>query len=73
MVSHALPGGAAAAAGIVDQSVITNLGCSAVDSPSSLTNLMSRYHPGDQVSISWNDPGGQSHTATVTLADGPAA
>lgn len=73
VVSRALPGGAAAAAGIADGSVITSLGGASVDSPSTLTNLISRYHPGDRVSISWTDPSGQNHTATVTLANGPAA
>ena len=73
VVSRALPGGAAAAAGIAQGSVITSLGGASVDSPSALTNLIGRYHPGDKVSIAWTDPHGQDHTATVTLAKGPAA
>ena len=31
------------------------------------------YHPGDKISVSWVDQNGQSQTATVTLASGPAA
>lgn len=73
VVSRSLPGGAAAAAGITNGSVITSLGGASVDSPSTLTNLIGRYHPGDRVSISWTDPSGQDHTSTVTLANGPAA
>ena len=73
VISRVLPNGAAAAAGITDGSVITSLGGAAVDSPTTLTNLMGRYHPGDKVSITWSDPNGQTHTTTVTLAKGPAA
>jgi S1-C subfamily serine protease len=73
VVSQAIGGGAAAAAGITHDSVITNLGGNTVDSPTTLTNLMSRYHPGDHVSIQWTDATGQAHSGTVTLADGPAA
>ena len=73
VVSQAIQGGAAAASGITQGSVITNLGGSNVDSPATLTNLISRYHPGDQVSIRWTDATGQAHTGTVTLANGPAA
>jgi S1-C subfamily serine protease len=73
LVSRILPGGAAAAAGVVNGSVITSLGGASVDSPAALTNLIGHYHPGDRVSIGWTGPGGQSHTTTVTLASGPAA
>ena len=30
-------------------------------------------HPGDSVTIGWTDQAGQTHTATVTLINGPAA
>jgi hypothetical protein len=35
--------------------------------------VLVKYHPGDSVSVSWIDTSGQSHTSTVTLANGPAA
>jgi S1-C subfamily serine protease len=73
VVSRPIPGGAAASAGITAGSVIVSLGGATVDSSSSLTSLMEHYHPGDRVSIGWTDPTGRSHTATVTLANGPAA
>jgi S1-C subfamily serine protease len=73
VISRVLPNGAAQAAGLTDGSVITALGGASVDSPNTLTSLMSRYHPGDKVSITWSDPNGQTHTATATLAKGPAA
>lgn len=73
VISRVLPNSAAQSAGIVNGSVITSLGGSPVDSPTALTNLIGRYHPGDKVSIGWTDPSGQPHTATVTLRTGPAA
>jgi S1-C subfamily serine protease len=72
-ISRTIPNGAAYAAGIVNGSVITSLGGATVDSSTTLTNLIAKYHPGDQVSISWTDPDGRSHTGTVTFANGPAA
>jgi S1-C subfamily serine protease len=73
VISKAISGGAAAAAGITQGDVITSLGGSPVSSPAALTNLIGRYHPGDQVPVVWSDPTGAVHRATVTLATGPAA
>ena len=72
-VSSAISGGAADQVGIASGSVITSLGGATVDSASTLTNLISRYHPGDKVQIGWTDANGQTHTATVTFANGPSA
>ncbi len=72
-ISRTLTGGAAANAGIVSGSVITSLGGATVNSPTALTNLIGRYHPGDRVSISWTDPNGQTHNGFATFANGPAA
>jgi hypothetical protein len=30
------------------------------------------YHPGDKISVSWDDPAGHAHTAALMLATGPA-
>jgi S1-C subfamily serine protease len=60
-------------AGIVDGDVIVSLGGQTVDSPTTLTNLMRRHHPGDRVQLGWVDQSGQHHTATVELATGPAS
>jgi hypothetical protein len=34
--------------------------------------VLGAHEPGDQVRIAWTDTSGQSHSATVTLATGPA-
>ncbi len=52
--------------------VITSLGGQAVDSATSLTDLMQRHHPGQKVQLGWTDTSGQGHSATVQLVTGPA-
>ena len=63
----------AAAAGLSQGDVITSVAGQSVNSGTSIQQVLASHHPGDKVSISWTDPYGQSHTATVTLAAGPAA
>ena len=59
-------------AGITEGSVITSIDGQTVSSPASLTKLLTHYHPGDTVSITWVAPNGSKHTASVKLASGPA-
>jgi hypothetical protein len=35
--------------------------------------VLTRYHPGQQVSVTWMDTGGLRHTTPITLIAGPAA
>ena len=72
-VAGALSGSPAADAGLTDGDVITSLAGQSVTSASQIQTILGAYHPGDRVSISWTDAYGQSQTATVTLANGPAA
>jgi S1-C subfamily serine protease len=60
-------------AGLTQGDVITSVAGQQVSSGTSIQQVLERYHPGDKVSIAWTDTNGQSHTATVTLANGPAA
>jgi len=66
-------GSAAAAAGLGAGDTITSLAGHGITSSSQIRSVLNGYHPGDKVSISWTDQSGASHTATVTLATGPAA
>jgi S1-C subfamily serine protease len=72
-IAGALSGSPAADAGLTDGDVITSLAGQSVTSASQIQTILGAYHPGDQVSIGWTDAYGQSQTATVTLANGPAA
>ncbi|MCW2932980.1 MAG: serine protease [Actinomycetia bacterium] len=67
------PGSPAANIGLAQGDVITAVAGTAVGSDTSIAQVLEGYHPGNKVSISWTDASGQSHTATVTLATGPAA
>ena len=61
------------AAGLSAGDVITSVDGQSVSSGTSIQQVLANHHPGDNISISWTDANGQSHTATVTLAAGPAA
>jgi S1-C subfamily serine protease len=52
--------------------VITSVNGHAVTTPGSLTNITSRYHPGDVVSVVWESVGGAQHTTSMKLGSGPA-
>jgi S1-C subfamily serine protease len=71
-VAGVLSSSAAQSAGLVAGDVITSVGGQQVSSPSALQAAMEQYHPGDRVTIGWTDQSGQSQSATVTLATGPA-
>lgn len=62
----------AASAGLAQGDVITSVAGHAVNSGTSIAQVLENYHPGDKVAIAWTDGYGQSHTTTVTLATGPA-
>jgi S1-C subfamily serine protease len=57
--------------GLAEGDTITSFNGQTVASPSALTNLLSPFHPGNKVSITWTDSSGQSHTGSVTLSSGP--
>jgi S1-C subfamily serine protease len=71
-LARAVDGGPAAQAGLAEGDTIISLAGQTVDSPSTLTQLIGKYHPGDKVQVGWTDNSGQSHQATVTLTTGPA-
>lgn len=71
-VSTLLSGGPAASAGITSGSVIISVDGKKVTTSASLKKTLQQYQPGQRVSIGWTDGTGSSHSATVTLASGPA-
>ena len=61
----------AAAAGMTAGSVITAVNGQAVGSPDSLTSTVSKFRPGDTISVTWVSPSGQHKTSSLTLTAGP--
>ena len=72
-VAQVLSGTPAAQAGLTAGSVIVSVDGQTVDSPTTLSTLLSSHHPGDKVTLGWTDASGAQHTSTVQLTSGPAA
>jgi S1-C subfamily serine protease len=72
-IAGALSGSPAANAGLTQGDTITSVDGQTVSSATDIQQILVKHHPGDKVSISWQDQSGQSQTTTVTLANGPAA
>jgi S1-C subfamily serine protease len=64
-------GSPAASAGITGGAVITAVNGQAVGSPDDLTGILSRFHPGDTISVTWVSPSGQRTTSSLHLTAGP--
>src|SRR5450755_2563262 len=71
-IEGALSGSPAASAGLSAGDVITSIGGQSITSATQMQSIIAAYHPGDTVSVSWTDASGQTQTATVTFASGPA-
>jgi S1-C subfamily serine protease len=63
----------AADAGISAGDVIVSIGGQGVHSTNELEDAMNSHHPDDKVKVTWTDSSGDSHSATVTLVEGPPA
>jgi S1-C subfamily serine protease len=72
-VEGTLSGSPAATAGLAAGDVITSVAGQTVTSPTQISSILSSDHPGDKVNVTWTDTSGASHTASITLAAGPAA
>jgi len=64
-------GSPAASAGLTGGAVITAVNGQAVGSPDDLTGILSRFHPGDTISVTWVSPSGQRTTSNLHLTAGP--
>ncbi len=73
VVQGVYDGTPAADAGIGAGDTITAVDGAAITNPTQLHSTIAAHSPGDEVSITWTDGSGSSHTATVTLSKGPVA
>ena len=71
LVIGTICGSPAADAGVTAGSVITGVSGQAVGAPQTLHAALSKFRPGDTVSLTWVTPSGQHKTASMTLKEGP--
>ncbi len=72
-VSSVISGTPAEKIGLAAGDLITAVDGKSVDSEQALTAALHGHHPGDKVKVTWTDSSGQEHSATATLAEGPAS
>lgn len=70
-VAQVLEGTPAAATGISRDDIITSINDRPVNSATDLTDVLDQRHPGDTITLTWRNPMGGDHSATVTLVPGP--
>ncbi len=70
-IEGTVPGTAAADAGLTAGDTITSIDGHDVTSTSELQATIQLYHPGNKVTVGWQDEYGQAHSTTVTLTQGP--
>lgn len=72
-IAGVVSGSPAASAGLGAGDTVTAVDGQAVSSADQLSSALAAHHVGDRVRIAWTDQADAPHTATVTLAAGPAA
>jgi S1-C subfamily serine protease len=72
-IAEAVSGSPAAKAGLVAGDEITSVGGTSVSATEDVAHALVKYHPGDTIAITYTNSSGESQTANVTLATGPAA
>ena len=71
LVGGDVTGGPVAKAGLGAGDIITALNGRSVASPDALVAALLVHHPGDTITLTWQDRLGTPHSAKVTLASGP--
>jgi len=67
-----IPGSPVARAGLTAGDVLVTIAGIPVISAATVQDLLDPYRPGSRISIGWQDPSGEQHTAAMVLAAGPA-
>ena len=71
LIDGTICGSPAASAGMTGGAVITAVNGQPVGSPDDLASILSRFHPGDTISVTWVSPSGQRTTSSLHLTAGP--
>ncbi len=71
VIAQVITSSPAQEAGLAAGDVITSVNGQNVDSPTTLTTLLSPHRPGDKVTIGYVDSSGAQQSTSVTLTSGP--
>ena len=71
LIDGTICGSPAASAGMTGGAVITAVNGQAVGSPDGFARIMTRFHTGDTISVTWVSPSGQRTTSSLHLTAGP--
>jgi S1-C subfamily serine protease len=71
-IQNVISGGPAARAGLESGDVITKVNGTSISTETQLRKTVSAFKPGSQISVSYTDASGSSHSASLTLVPGPA-
>ena len=71
LIDGTICGSPAASAGMTGGAVLTAVNGQAVGSPDDFARIMTRFHPGDTISVTWVSPSGQRTTSSLHLTAGP--
>lgn len=72
VIGQILDGTPAASTGLAAGDTITKVDGTTISSGSALSKAIATHAVGDRITITYTDTSGDSHTATVTLTEGPA-
>ena len=72
VIAGVASGSPAQSAGLQAGDTFVSIAGRSIRTPSDVSAALYPHHPGDAVSVTWVDRSGAQHTATVTLAAGPA-
>jgi len=73
LIAGVVDGSPAADAGLTAGDTVVGIDSTAVTTADGLSAALAAHDPGDSVTVTWLDSSGAQHSATVTLAQGPAA
>jgi S1-C subfamily serine protease len=71
LIDGTICGSPAASAGLTGGAVITAVNGQAVGSPDGFAKIMTRFHPGETLSVTWVSPSGQHTISSLHLTAGP--
>ena len=71
LIDGAICGSPAASAGITGGAVFTAVNGQAIGSPDNLTSILTRFRPGQTISVTWVSPSAKRTTSRLRLTAGP--